>query len=160
LRAHVGDGRRYGLDVNWVDEGPRLLGTAGALRLALDRDALDPAFFVLYGDSYLPVDVAAVEAAWSGSGLPALMTVLRNEGRWGRSNCVFRDGRVVLYDKRRPEDRRAEMAWIDYGLSVLRREVIAERVPAGAVADLADLQRDLSLAGLLAGMEVRERFYE
>ena len=160
LRAHVGDGARYGLRVAWVDEGRRLLGTAGALRLALDRGALDEAFFVLYGDSYLPVDVAAVEAAWARSGLPALMTVLRNEGRWDRSNCVYRDGRVVLYDKGRPDDRRAEMAWIDYGLSVLSRAVIAERVPPGAVADLADVQRDLSSAGQLAGMEVRERFYE
>jgi len=160
LRAHVGDGARYGLRVTWVDEGRRLLGTAGALRLALDRGALDEAFFVLYGDSYLPVDVAAVEAAWARSRLPALMTVLRNEGRWDRSNCVYRDGRVVLYDKGRASPARAEMAWIDYGLSVLSRAVIAERVAPGAVADLADVQRDLSNAGQLAGLEVRERFYE
>src|SRR6267378_5412193 len=80
LREHVGDGSRFGLRVSWVDEGKRLLGTGGAIRLALDEGALDEAFFVLYGDSYLPVSMSDVERAWRQSGQPALMTVLRNEG--------------------------------------------------------------------------------
>jgi NDP-sugar pyrophosphorylase family protein len=160
LRAHVGDGSRFGLRVAWSDEGDRLLGTAGAIRLALDRAVLDGAFFVLYGDSYLPASFAGAEAAWRGSGAPALMTVLRNDGRWDRSNCVYRDGRVVLYDKRAGAERAAGMRWIDYGLSVLTGEVVAGRVPAGEVADLADLQHDLSRASRLAGLEVSERFYE
>jgi len=160
LHDHVGDGSRFGLAVAWSDDGEHLLGTAGSIRLALDRGLLDDAFLVLYGDSYLTAGVAWAEAAWRRSGAPALMTVLRNDGRWDRSNCVYRDGRVVLYDKSRPAGRLAEMRWIDYGLSVLTSAVVAARVPAGAVADLADLQRDLSLEGDLAGLEVHERFYE
>jgi N-acetyl-alpha-D-muramate 1-phosphate uridylyltransferase len=115
---------------------------------------------VLYGDSYLPVDLRAVEAAWACPGALALMTVYRNEERWDRSNCILREGRVVLYDKSRPVNRRAEMRWIDYGLSVFRRAVLLDRVPPGVAADLADLQRELSIAGELRGHEVRERFYE
>jgi NDP-sugar pyrophosphorylase family protein len=160
LRAHVGDGSRFGVAVAWSDEGTQLLGTAGALRLALDRGLLNDAFFVLYGDSYLPVGFAAVEEAWRRSGAPALMTVMQNEGRWDCSNCIFRDGRVILYDKSQPADRQREMRWIDYGLSVLTRSAVTDRVPPGAVVDLADLQRDLSLAGELAGLEVHQRFYE
>jgi NDP-sugar pyrophosphorylase family protein len=160
LRDHVGDGSRFGVSVRWSDDGPNLLGTAGAIRLAVDRGVLDDAFFVLYGDSYLPASVRRVEEAWRRSGAPALMTVLRNEERWDRSNCIYRDGRVVLYDKSRPEDRLAEMRWIDYGLSVFTRAAFAERVPSGAVADLGDVQHDLSLSGQLAGLEVQERFYE
>jgi NDP-sugar pyrophosphorylase family protein len=160
LREHVGDGSRYGLRVAWSDEGERLLGTAGAIRLALDRGVLDDAFFVLYGDSYLPVPLAGAEEAWRRSGAPALMTVLRNEERWDRSNCVYRDGRVVLYDKGRPPDRVGEMRWIDYGLSVLTGEVVAELIPSGTPTDLADVQRELSASGRLAGLEVGERFYE
>jgi NDP-sugar pyrophosphorylase family protein len=160
LRDHVGDGARFGLDVSWVDEGSQLRGTGGALRLALDQGALDDAFFVLWGDAYLPIEVASVEDAWRRSGLPALMTVLRNEGRWDSSNVIYADGRVALYDKSRPEDRRSEMHWIDYGLSVLTREVVNERIESGAVADLANVMRDLSRAGLLAGFEVTQRFYE
>src|SRR5207247_2476011 len=101
LRDHVGDGSRYGLRVTWVDEGSELRGTGGALRLALDRGALDDAFFVLYGDSYLPVCMSEVERAWGGSGARGLMAVMRNEGRWDASNVGFADGRVTVYDKSR-----------------------------------------------------------
>jgi NDP-sugar pyrophosphorylase family protein len=160
LRDHVGDGSGFGLQVTWVDEGSDLRGTGGALRLALDGGALDEAFFVLYGDSYLPVSMARVEDAWRLSGMPALMTVMRNEGRWEASNAVYADGRVVLYDKARPPERRDEMRWVDYGLSVLTQGVVARAIEPGAVEDLAAVLRDLSLAGQLAGLEVRERFYE
>jgi NDP-sugar pyrophosphorylase family protein len=158
LSEYVGDGSRFGLTVRWISEGNALRGTAGALRLALERDALDEVFFVLYGDSYLPVEMSRVAAAWETSGLPALMTVLRNEGRWDRSNAIYADKRVVLYDKAGPPQ--SEMQWIDYGLSVITRTVIRERVPPDAVADLADLFNALSLAGQLAGYEAEERFYE
>jgi MurNAc alpha-1-phosphate uridylyltransferase len=160
LRAHVADGSRFGLKVSWVDEGARLLGTGGALRRAFDEEALDEVFFVLNGDSYLPVSMAEVEQAWRDSAQPALMTVFRNEGRWDDSNSIYSDGRVVLYDKSRPAERRSEMHWIDYGLAVLTREIIGSRINPGSVADLADVTRDLSRAGLLAGLEVHQRFYE
>ena len=160
LRAHVGDGSRYGVSVTWVDEGEQLRGTAGALRLAHEEDALEDAFFVLYGDSYLPHDMAAVEAAWRKSGLPALMTVLRNDDHWDASNTIYADETVVLYDKSRPEQQRSAMRWIDYGLSIVTDDLVAAKIPTATRADLADLMRDLSVAGSLAGFEVRERFFE
>lgn len=160
LRDHVGDGSGFGVEVTWVDEGSRLRGTAGALRLALDQGALDEAFSVLYGDSYLPVSMPAVERSWRRSGLPALMTVMRNENAWDSSNAVFAGGLVTLYDKRRPAALREQLRWIDYGLSVLTRAVLGETVDSGRPDDLADLFHDLSRAGRLAGFEVDERFYE
>ncbi len=160
IRDHVGDGSRFGLKVGYVDEGEHLRGTGGALHLALHLGELEEAFFVLYGDSYLPIDYAAVERAWEGTPLPALMTVFRNDGEWDASNAIYEDGRVVLYDKDRPTDRVGEMHWIDYGLSVLTRDLVHKRIPHDEVADLADLMRDLSRAGELAGIEVSERFYE
>jgi NDP-sugar pyrophosphorylase family protein len=160
LRDHVGDGSRFGLKVSWIDEGEHLRGTGGALRLALDEGALDDAFLVLFGDSYLPIELSGVEQAWRRSAMPALMTVLRNEGRWDASNAIYANGRVVLYDKSRPEERRPEMHWIDYGLSVLTRDVVERHIATGTVADLADVMRDLSVAGRLAGFEVDQRFYE
>ena len=160
IREHVGDGARFGLAVAYVDEGEHLRGTGGAVRLAYDLGELEGAFFVLYGDSYLPIDYGAVESAWEKTSLPALMTVFRNEGQWDKSNAIYSDGKVVLYDKDRPADRVEEMRWIDYGLSVLGREVVGDYCVPGAVADLADLTRDLSREGKLAGYEVTQRFYE
>ncbi len=140
--------------IRYVDEGETLRGTGGALRLALEQGVLQESFLVIYGDSFLPIVFAPVWNAFLESGKPALMTVLRNEGRWDRSNAVYEDGRLVLYDKQGG----AAMQYIDYGLSAMRRAVL-EGVTAEKF-DLADLFRDLSLQGKLAGFRVAERFYE
>jgi NDP-sugar pyrophosphorylase family protein len=123
---------------------------------------LDDDFLVTYGDSFLPVDFAAVGAALRASGQPALMTVFRNDGRWDSSNVIFdgRAGMVTLYDKHHRTRPAADFAYIDYGLTALRRQVVADEVPAAGKADLADLFFALSRRGALAGLEVRERFYE
>jgi NDP-sugar pyrophosphorylase family protein len=159
VREHVGDGRRYGLAVRFVDEGEQLRGTAGALRLALDERALEPRFLVTYGDSYLPVDFGAFAHAFERSEAPAMMSVLRNQNRWDKSNAAVEGGRVLLYDKR-PGPGAPRMEYVDYGLLAFRREVIEERVPTGKPCDLADLLRDLSIEGMLAAYEVNTRFYE
>jgi len=159
LMDHVGDGSRLGLHVEYVDEGETLRGTAGALRHALDEGRLTDEFHVLYGDSYLTLDFEAVEAAWRSSGFPVQMTVLHNQGRWDRSNVVFEDGRVVVYEPD-PKRHHEGMDWIDYGLSTLTREVVERQVGAGEVEQLSALWSRLSSAGELAGFEVGTRFYE
>lgn len=162
IRAHLGgDGsERRGLRIRFVDEGDDLRGTAGALRLALDEGVLEPAFLVTYGDSFLPIDFAAVYRAFGDSGRPALMTVFRNDGRWDASNVIFEGGQVVLYDKQRRTRPAADFAFIDYGLSAMSRQVIADEVAPGAKADLAALWHALSVRGELAGLEMTQRFYE
>src|ERR1700680_2157820 len=59
IREYAGDGRAFGLRVEYSFDGPQQLGTAGAIRRALPL--LGDKFFVLYGDSYLPCDYAAIE---------------------------------------------------------------------------------------------------
>jgi NDP-sugar pyrophosphorylase family protein len=158
IEGHIGDGRRWGMSVRYIHEGGRLLGTAGAIRLAADLDALDDAFFVLYGDSYISVDLRDVERRFRSCGLPALMTVYRNDGRWAESNVEYRDGMVVLYDKF-ATDRRG-MHHIDYGVLALTRALIEKEVEAGSAADLAPLMTQLSRSGRVAGFEATERFFE
>lgn len=161
LRDHVGDGARHGLRARYVDEGENLRGTAGALRLALEEGALEESFLLTYGDSYLPVDFGAFAQAFERAGTPAMMAVFRNEGRWDTSNVVVAGERVALYDKRRRDPvAAARMAFIDYGLSGLRRSVVEERVAPGTRADLADLFHALSVEGELAAYEVGTRFFE
>jgi len=139
--------------IRYVDEGTTLRGTGGAIRLALEQGALEDRFFVIYGDSFLPVEFPPIWDAFQASGLPALMTVLHNAGRWDRSNVIFRDNRIALYDKQGAP----EMQHIDYGLSAFRRELFEDAPP---VFDLATLLNKLSLDGRLAGFEVQQRFYE
>jgi NDP-sugar pyrophosphorylase family protein len=159
IRAYVGDGSAWNLSVCYVDEGEQLRGTAGALRLAYDEGALERDFLVLYGDSWLQVDPAAVLRSARKRSEPALMTVYLNDGRWDGSNAVLSDDRVIRYQKGLTPPP-PEMRWIDYGLLALRRPMIANRVLAGASQDLAPLCSALAADGLLAGVEVFERFYE
>jgi NDP-sugar pyrophosphorylase family protein len=154
VEAVVGDGSAFGLDVRYSWDGPRLLGTGGALKQALQL--LGEQFFVFYGDSYLPIDFQAVERNFLVCGKLALMTVLKNVNQWDKSNVMFRDDCIIEYDKRTP---RPEMAHIDYGLGVLSASVL-ENVPVNEPFDLADIYHELSVRGLLAGHEVFERFYE
>jgi NDP-sugar pyrophosphorylase family protein len=150
----VGTGERFGLQVRYSFDGPRLLGTGGALKKALP--VLGNHFFVLYGDSYLPVDFSAVQDAYVQSGQTALMTVLKNGDQWDKSNVLFVDGQPVEYNKRAP---RPEMAYIDYGLGLVSASVFGA-YPDDGPLDLADVYQDLSVKGLLAGLEMHQRFYE
>jgi MurNAc alpha-1-phosphate uridylyltransferase len=154
IQALVGDGSARGLSISYSQDGPKLMGTGGALRQALPL--LDSQFLVLYGDSYLPVDFASVEQAFLSSGKPALMTVQRNEDRWDRSNALFLNGVIVEYNKRAPT---TDMRHIDYGLGGLSAQILANQHKAEPF-DLADIYHKLSLSGDLAGYEVHERFYE
>src|SRR5271166_2412841 len=105
--------------IRYVDEGEKLRGTGGALRLAHQQGVLDESFLVIYGDSFLPVDFTSIWRAFHAGELPALMTILRNQGRWDRSNVIYENGRLILYDKQ-PDPR---MKHIDYGLSAFRRDL-------------------------------------
>ncbi|MCW2993268.1 MAG: nucleotidyl transferase [Conexibacter sp.] len=143
---------RLGIALSYAYDPPTLAGTAGAIRAALPL--LGERFLVLYGDTYLRIDYAAVDAAHRASGQPALMTVLRNEDRWDVSNAVYAGGQVKAYDKHRPT---ADMRWIDYGLGVLTTEAL-DAAPADP--DLAGVYHALARRGALAGYEATERFHE
>ena len=154
VQVEFGDGRRFGVELAYSFDGPQLLGTGGALRKALPL--LGERFFVLYGDSYLPIDYAAPARAFMGSGKLGLMTVFQNEGRWDTSNVCFEDEIIRSYDK---EQRTPAMKHIDYGLGLFRAEALVSK-PEGKAFDLADLYRELIAKNELAGYEVAERFYE
>ncbi|MEO8593463.1 MAG: sugar phosphate nucleotidyltransferase [Candidatus Solibacter sp.] len=154
IQAFAGDGRNFGLAVEYVFDGPRLLGTAGALKRALPM--LGEEFAVIYGDSYLRCDYAAALDAFRKSGKLGLMTVYRNEGLWDTSNVEFTAGRIAVYDK---ASRTPAMRHIDYGLGAFRAPAFDD-VPDGVPYDLAAVYRDLLRRGELAAWESPERFYE
>jgi NDP-sugar pyrophosphorylase family protein len=156
---YVGDGAAWGLSVRYTVEHDQLMGTAGALRVALDADVLGLDFLVLYGDSWLQVDPVAVLRAARERREPAMMTVFENAGRWDCSNVVLAADRVDRYEKGLASPP-PDMRWIDYGLLAVRRSVIAERVAPGRPQDLGPLCSTLAAEGELAAYIVRDRFYE
>jgi NDP-sugar pyrophosphorylase family protein len=159
IRRFAGDGSSWGLRIRYADEGADLRGTAGAVRLAASLDLLDDWFFVLYGDSYLSVDLRAMARSFTEGRRPALMAVYLNGGRFDRSNVVYDGTRVVRYEKGLPEPP-PEMQYIDYGLSALRRDLVGVDVLPDTAIDLASVYELLSRRDLLGGFEATERFYE
>ena len=154
IEAVVGDGSICGLNVEYSRDGDSLLGTGGAIQKALP--ILGREFFVLYGDSFLQLELSLVERAYHECDLPALLTVYHNKGKWDASNVLFEDGKVIEYSK---EQSRSEMQYIDYGLAVLSANIFNCCPPKGAF-DLTTLYHQLSISHQLAGYEVLERFYE
>jgi NDP-sugar pyrophosphorylase family protein len=159
IQSYVNDGQRFDLRVHYVDEGDRLLGTAGALRLASDTGALDDRFFVLYGDSYLDVSLADVWSHFTRQECQALMTVYRNDNEGEVSNVVFDGTLVTRYEKNRSQPPN-DMVYVDYGLLILARSLIEDHVAADVEADLSKLLETLSANGNLAGFEATSRFFE
>jgi NDP-sugar pyrophosphorylase family protein len=145
---------KYGIKLDYSLDGPKLLGTGGAIKRALPL--LGEEFFVLYGDSYLPIDYAPIADFFHRSGKLGLMTVFRNEGKFDTSNVVFNNGEIKIYDKK---NKLPEMQHIDYGLSLFKASVF-DAYPTDQVFDLAEVMGRLVREKQLAGYEVTERFYE
>jgi NDP-sugar pyrophosphorylase family protein len=153
IQREFGD-EAHGVKLEYSFDGAKLLGTGGAIKRALPK--LDGEFFVLYGDSYLPLEYAPVADSFHLSGKLGLMTVYHNEGKYDTSNVVFRDGQIAVYDKKA---RLPEMWHIDYGLSMFKAAVF-EAYAGDQVFDLAEVMGRLVREKQLAGYEVPERFYE
>ena len=154
IQKEFGTGTQDGMKIDYSFDGPQLLGTGGALKRALPL--LPNEFFVLYGDSYLPINYSPVAAEFRDSGKPGLMTVFKNENRWDTSNVEFDGKKIRRYDKK---NRTEAMRYIDYGLGILRPDVLANW-PDNQPFDLADVYQKLAENDQLAGFEVTQRFYE
>jgi N-acetyl-alpha-D-muramate 1-phosphate uridylyltransferase len=152
IKEQFGDGASFDIGLEYSFDGPRLLGTGGAVRKALP--ILGDHFFVMYGDSYLPIGLQSVASAFCKSGKAALMTVFRNENRWDTSNVQFENGSILEFSKESPT---AAMQHIDYGLSVFSARAFGA---TPEVFDLSELMGRLLVAKELAAYEVDKRFYE
>ena len=155
IQDYFGDGTQLGISIDYMRDGERLLGTGGALVNAAEK--LDEEFMLLYGDSFMDIDYRRMYYRYlSNEDGAALMAVYPNAGKYDRSNVLYLDGKLQLYDKRNPLQ---EMTHIDYGISILKKEMVRE-CDYDAAFDLGDVLTDLSKAGKLAGYEVKRRFYE
>jgi len=149
-----GDGSKWGVQIEYSLDGEKLLGTGGALIRALPK--LGDTFYVLYGDSYLPIDYRAVGDFFLKSNKLGLMTVYENHGHYDTSNVWFEAGEIKVYDKR---NKMPSMHHIDYGLGVFCAAAF-DHFPRDAVVDLAEVQKSLVGQKQLTGYEIKNRFYE
>jgi len=154
IESVVGKGSQFGLEVSYSLDGPKLLGTGGAIKKALPL--LEENFFVLYGDSFLPINFSAVEDAFNASRRPALMTILKNNDQWDKSNVSYLENELVEYNKEFPN---LDMNYIDYGLGILSGRLF-DSYDKDQPFDLSEIYKNLSIQSELEGYTVNQRFYE
>lgn len=135
-------------------DGPKLIGTGGAIKKAYSK--LSDTFFVLYGDSYLPVEYKPILEYFHTTNKEGLMTLFKNDNLYDTSNVVFKDNQIICYDKK---NKTTDMNYIDYGLSIFNVSVF-KTYPADCSFDLSQVMVNLVNNKQLAGYEVFNRFYE
>jgi len=154
IERHLGDGSSRNMEIRYSHDGPEPAGTGGAIRRAMPM--LGNTFWIMYGDSYMDIDYRSILHHFTDTDADALMTVIRNDDRWDKSNAIFENGRLRCYDK---TQRVPEMRHIDYGVQLARAAALLNISP-GERCDLADLYRGLVARGTMIGFEVFNRFYE
>jgi MurNAc alpha-1-phosphate uridylyltransferase len=154
IENFIGDGEQFGLSVSFSVDGEKSLGTGGAIKKALPL--LGDVFFVMYGDTYLPIDFKSINDFFLSQNKKGLMTVLHNKDQWGKSNIVLKNGKIIKYDKK---EKTLDMEYVDYGLSMLRKSAFYE-IRGEEVFDLAKVYQSLIDKEQMISYEVKSRFYE
>ena len=128
IEEYFGDGSRLGVDITYQKDSQDgegnavLLGTGGALRHAYPK--LEEDFLLVYADSFMDIDYHEVVYRYfeaKKDGALSLMTLLHNGGRFDKSNVIYRNGELKLYDK---DNAAYDMDYIDYGVSMFSRSVL------------------------------------
>ena len=155
IKEFIGDGSSLKANISYSFDGNILLGTGGAILKA--KNKLSDVFFVLYGDSYLNINYENILKFFYKNNSIGLMTVFKNNNLYDKSNTIFKNNIVTLYDK---NNISPEMSYIDYGLSILRKDALTLINTEDVYYDLADLLNILSKKKQLLGFEIKKRFYE
>lgn len=143
---YVGDGSGWGINARCVRDGPEPLGTGGAVRKA--AQSMPDAFFVMYGDSYLPLSLETVLGQFEFWGRE-IMTATQNDTTGHARNVAIENGLVTAY---------GEGDYIDYGLSILSKHSF-HGVAEGSFPLSKVFERCIAARSLLA-IKTGERFYE
>ena len=94
LRAHLGDGRRFGLAIAYSEEGWPALETGGGIHRALPLLGTEP-FLLLNGDVFCDYPLLPLVQRGLGAGDLAQLVLVANPEHNPRGDFVMQAGRVV-----------------------------------------------------------------
>jgi len=155
IQDFVGNGNRWELNINYSFDGDYQIGTGGALIKALNL--LGKEFFVIYGDSYLPINFHIIYDFFKKSNSLAVMAIYENNNKFDKSNVkYYEDGNNIYYSKNDTN----EMIYIDYGVSIIRSSLLEDYKYNQMYIDLSQIFEEFSKNKLIKGYEVHDRFYE
>jgi len=154
IKKYFGDGKNFGVEIKYSSDKKKLLGTGGALKKA--ENLLEDSFLVMWGDSYLPFNFQKAIKFFKKSNKPGMMIVFKNLNKYEPSNVEVKNNLVKSYSKKR---KTKKMKYIDYGISIYRKEVL-KHLPKNQVCDLTRLQQALIKKRQLLAYPAEKRFYQ
>ncbi len=157
VRGFFGNGAKIGLRIRYSEERERLLGTGGALKQA--QSLLGNHFFVINGDTYLPIDYSKVDRVFQQAGKKALIVVYNNREDTGVKNNVEldKDLMIVRHDK---ESTDISLKHAEAGVLVLRREALEVIAEGCSISLEKGLYPTLIHQRELAAYVTEQRFYD
>jgi NDP-sugar pyrophosphorylase family protein len=150
-------GCQLGIKIRYSEEKERLLGTGGALKQA--QNLFWERFFVINGDTYLPLNYKEVERTFLACDKKALLVVYDNKRNTGVKNNVELDNKlmVIRYDKQSSDPG---LKYVDAGVLVLKREAI-DLIKAGKPISLEkEIYPILIEQREMAAYITKQRFYD
>jgi NDP-sugar pyrophosphorylase family protein len=158
IESHFGDGSAFGLAIRYKrEQTPQ--GTGGALRDA--AGLLADEFLLIYGDSYLPIDYAAVLRRLTEHPLALGVAVVydNRESTTVPNNMALDDaGYVVRYAKEAAQA--PDLRYVEAGVLAFRRGIVDYLPRAGPVSLEKIAFPPLIARRQLLGFVTRQRFYD
>ncbi len=157
VRDFFGNGENLGVRIRYSEEQERLLGTGGALKQA--QNLLDEHFFVINGDTYLPLDYRELAGVFSNCGKKALMVVYNNKEDTSVKNNVKLDNdlMVIKHDKESPDPT---LNYVEAGVLALRGEALNLIEEGCSISLEKGLYPILIQQKELAAYVTEQRFYD
>jgi mannose-1-phosphate guanylyltransferase len=129
VRAVLGDGSQYGVELTYVEE-PHPLGTGGALKYA--EDLLDDRFFMLNGDVLSDMDLSAQLAQHERTGAQATLALIGVDDPSAYGLVRRREDLSVRQFVEKPNLDEIDTHLINAGAYILQRSVLDDMAPAGS----------------------------
>jgi NDP-sugar pyrophosphorylase family protein len=169
FKDFFGDGSKFGVNIKYSVEG-EFLGTAGALKLA--EKCLEDDFFVLNGDTYLPINYEKVYREFKRANKMGTIVLYDNSEKVAEENtAVDREGWVVAYGKKEPLKKgdqlievrvkeAADYKYIDAGVYVFKRGILNLIDKDKFVSLEGDIYPELIKSRELKGFITSQRYYD
>ena len=169
FKDFFGNGARFGVKISYSIE-KEFMGTAGALKMA--QRYLKNNFFVINGDTYLPINYSGAYEAFKASGKAGLMVLYDNNIKIAKPNIAINEnGMVTAYVKReklkignkevtlkKPSTKVCR--FIDAGVQIFEKRILKD-IPRGRFAALeTEVFPRLIKQKELAAHVVSQRYYD
>ncbi|MBE9529218.1 MAG: nucleotidyltransferase family protein [Proteobacteria bacterium] len=157
IEEYFGDGSGMGLKIEYSFEDVPV-GTGGGVKLAADK--LHEEFFLLYGDSYLPIDYREVEEAFKASGKTGLLVAYDNRLGDTTVPCNLSVDSDMLVTEYRKDAKSEELHLVEAGVLAFKKSVLDLIPNTGPTSLEEEVFARLIADKEMACFTTRQRFYD